>query len=464
MDFLRRVSLDSVRLPNDECEGVPSTQTSSSICIFRATSTWKEIDKEAADFLDIFDSLRLDSALIAYVKSSRAGWYALRQMENGLYSFLLKDYMYMLAWTFDPDRMETRAIVCERSEYISRSILKGAGGQFDLPGLCTLHLYHPLALACIVLVDFVSYFDKLLVQEGYQVGGIEDITRHGFWGVDDGQEHEVPEAELIKASRKIARLIGLFANMFKSLEIAHAIAATLKEQDKWRDPLHVSTKVQSAKVHSAEVQDWREKCAISLTEATSILHGRIRAMKQSCQVFDARAKALSSVISTLMRREDTRITNELTKASNKLAAAAARDSSDMKVIAIMTMAFLPATFFAALFALPSLDWQSPGVMDNKFWVYWACTVPTTLAVFILWDVLQANKIKMLFQRWRNPEAVDNETTADQKHKEPQGIQKQDVEMGRGVRDERNRDLLGLAAVDGGLNCQASTFTVSNMAL
>jgi hypothetical protein len=34
----------------------------------------------------------------------------------------------------------------------------------------------------------------------------------------------------------------------------------------------------------------------------------------------------------------------------------------MKTIAVMTMAFLPAAFFAALFAIPSLQWTADTVM------------------------------------------------------------------------------------------------------
>lgn len=61
-----------------------------------------------------------------------------------------------------------------------------------------------------------------------------------------------------------------------------------------------------------------------------------------------------------------------------------RDSTSMKTIAIMTMGFLPATFYAALFAVPSLQWEQPTVIGNRFWVYWAVTIPTTLFVFVVW--------------------------------------------------------------------------------
>jgi phosphatidylglycerophosphate synthase len=60
------------------------------------------------------------------------------------------------------------------------------------------------------------------------------------------------------------------------------------------------------------------------------------------------------------------------------------DSTSMKTIATMTMAFLPATFIAALFAIPSLQWDKPSVIGSRFWVYWAFTIPTTILVFVIW--------------------------------------------------------------------------------
>ena len=74
-------------------------------------------------------------------------------------------------------------------------------------------------------------------------------------------------------------------------------------------------------------------------------------------------------------------------ASNNLAKAVSADSSSMKVVAIMTMAFLPATFFAALFAVPSLQWDADNVVQSRFWIYLAFTIPSTALVFLLWAVL-----------------------------------------------------------------------------
>ena len=73
----------------------------------------------------------------------------------------------------------------------------------------------------------------------------------------------------------------------------------------------------------------------------------------------------------------------------------------MKTIAVMTMAFLPGTFFAAVFAIPSLRWDEPQVIQDKFWVYWAFTIPFTMFVFGLWFALREGdgKKEAYYRRW-----------------------------------------------------------------
>ena len=56
----------------------------------------------------------------------------------------------------------------------------------------------------------------------------------------------------------------------------------------------------------------------------------------------------------------------------------------MKTIAVMTMMFLPGTFFAALFAVPSLKWDAGVVISDRFWIYWAFAVPSTALIILLW--------------------------------------------------------------------------------
>ncbi|KAF2094443.1 hypothetical protein NA57DRAFT_80251 [Rhizodiscina lignyota] len=79
--------------------------------------------------------------------------------------------------------------------------------------------------------------------------------------------------------------------------------------------------------------------------------------------------------------------------SARLAASAGRDSTSMKILAVITAFFLPATFVATLFSMSMFDWQwsdnsddnsEPGVVSNRFWIYWATAIPLTTLTLIGW--------------------------------------------------------------------------------
>ena len=89
-----------------------------------------------------------------------------------------------------------------------------------------------------------------------------------------------------------------------------------------------------------------------------------------------------SQLFAFLTHEDSKINIEVAKASKELAEAARKDSSSMKTVAVLTMAFLPATFLAALFSVPSLGWDEH--KPEKFTIYWVCVIPVTIVTFALW--------------------------------------------------------------------------------
>ena len=98
----------------------------------------------------------------------------------------------------------------------------------------------------------------------------------------------------------------------------------------------------------------------------------------------------------LLTHEDAEVNIKVANASKTIAERSRRDSSAMKTIALMTMLFLPGTFYAALFALPTLKWDNdgPGVIQREFWVFWAFTIPSTVLVMLM-SVLLHKRKKML---------------------------------------------------------------------
>lgn len=110
----------------------------------------------------------------------------------------------------------------------------------------------------------------------------------------------------------------------------------------------------------------------------------------------------------LLTHEDAEVNLRVAYGNMDIARAARNDSSAMKTIALMTMIFLPGTFFAALFDQPTLNWEPtrPGVVQDGFGLYWALTIPSTLVVLITswvmhrgWKVLGKERGQKAQEKW-----------------------------------------------------------------
>lgn len=73
----------------------------------------------------------------------------------------------------------------------------------------------------------------------------------------------------------------------------------------------------------------------------------------------------------------------------QLAAISGRDSTSMKILAFITTIFLPGTYVATLFAMDMFDWNNNaggGAISDRFWIYWAVSVPLTLVTIAGWAI------------------------------------------------------------------------------
>lgn len=330
-------------------------------------------------FEQLFGYLRIDYALLTYLTSSRSGWYCVRG-QDGRHSFLYKDYMYTLAWTFDTRTRETKGMLAARSKFETHSRLRRHDGNLQLPGLSKALLDQPLALAFIALTDCINYMEQIIEKDGYKLGDIEGRTGYGLWvkstkpGEKSGKESAgINLKELEEALRNIAELIGKFLTLLKSVEIAlsmtKSIQQAIQHPKRWGAPPGTGDTKPEDHAQLEEPSLWEE--------AVHLLQARIHSVDQSAQATVRRAKAMSSVVSGLISR--------------LVAQRAVADGSSMKVIALMTMFFLPATFISALWAVPALD--DPDVLTKQnFGIYWVVTVPVTLMVFVAWNVLNNDKL------------------------------------------------------------------------
>lgn len=58
----------------------------------------------------------------------------------------------------------------------------------------------------------------------------------------------------------------------------------------------------------------------------------------------------------------------------------------MKILALVTVFFLPMTFIAALFSMPAAT-VSQSAMAEKFWIYWTVSAPLTVCTLVAYVVI-----------------------------------------------------------------------------
>ena len=101
----------------------------------------------------------------------------------------------------------------------------------------------------------------------------------------------------------------------------------------------------------------------------------------------------------LITQQETRLSISVAEESRKLALATKEDSTAMKILAAVTVFFLPGTFVAAFFSMPFFHWDtqtgdSSAVISRIFWVYLAVAVPLTLvtiALCLIWIKLHSRR-------------------------------------------------------------------------
>lgn len=81
-----------------------------------------------------------------------------------------------------------------------------------------------------------------------------------------------------------------------------------------------------------------------------------------------------------------------------------RDSSSMKTLALVALAFLPGSFVAAVFSAPLFNWEAAAksgtqsiAMDTKpqFKLFWSIALPLTALTFTLYVAMLLSKRKQM---------------------------------------------------------------------
>ena len=88
------------------------------------------------------------------------------------------------------------------------------------------------------------------------------------------------------------------------------------------------------------------------------------------------------------------VTQKSNQLSINLASIARRDNATMKALALIGVLYLPGTFISGIFGMSFFNYNPPSnndsadwMMSDKFWIYWAITIPVTIFTVMLWAML-----------------------------------------------------------------------------
>ncbi|KAK0106055.1 hypothetical protein ONS95_004560 [Cadophora gregata] len=320
------------------------------------------IDFRRQLFMELFTTLQLDVEALRPLSSIETTF--CRVFGAGSGSFYVRIGNDMLIWTFDAASGTTRGLLipCAPSSVLNSRL----EDNFKL-------LKQPLGLLWQCFVIGIESMKDNNDRCWRVLQTVEEGT--GYGKIHRPQHSNDPDI-FTEWSREVARVAVELAVVRRDYEDMCAIYQELACLDDSGQPL------------------FRDQDALRVARG-HLDHEMVKAK----YLYD-RMQNQMSVLFNLIARADTFVTIELTKTSKQLtehnlavARAAKDDSGAMKTISVMTMLFLPATFFAALFSMPTLQWDQSEVMGNKFWIYWAFTIPVTLLIFFIWTVTnyQASK-------------------------------------------------------------------------
>ncbi|KAH9983884.1 hypothetical protein F4779DRAFT_632557 [Xylariaceae sp. FL0662B] len=328
-------------------------------------------------FLGLVDSMAMHPAALWLLRYEYDGFHHFGGPEVD--TFYIGTSNFVLIWTFDHRTLCTRAI------WIMRQVFNSAPVAWfqNILRRHQEHVYSPFLLAYVTALSVCSTFDSEISYRAHVVRLTERQT--GYSTHSSSIEQRLGMESLTVSIKEVGEVLNHVANNGRHFRMIDTILDSIMAGVGGVDGL------------SPGARGRMEKSTFRLVATIPSIRSRMHASQEYLQYLKERAERLSTVLFALLTHEDSAIHAELADASRRIAEASKRDSSSMKTVAIMTMAFLPATFFAALFSVPSLDWDGDSVIKNNFWIYWAFTLPATGIVFLLWLLLD-NRTSIMGRR------------------------------------------------------------------
>lgn len=324
------------------------------------------INASQEDMMDLWALFDLDPTALQLLTKGIQGFSQHRPLAwdaaAQAFYFMASSFTYSIVWTYRVSTQSTSGVMVMRHKDIS-------GRHFELwwDALCAQATIarHPLCPFLALTMQTMQVASRGTLECQGQVASVEIMTGFGPFhgaGTDPGGQPtlliQLPLDKVTLASRNVGAMLVLLEDDARQLRCLQRITDSLAQAGYVNIPGSVG--------EAAEV-----------ATAVGILRQQMDSGEILINYLRERAKNQLTVLFNLTTRYDA-------KANIAVARAAKKDSASMKAIALMTMAFLPGTFVATLFSVPSLRWDLETVIQMKFWVYWVFAIPATIFVFGFW--------------------------------------------------------------------------------
>ncbi|KAK8043818.1 hypothetical protein PG994_012656, partial [Apiospora phragmitis] len=244
----------------------------------------------------------------------------------------------------------------------------------------SLHLCrHPLLLPTLIFLTHRERIEKYRHDIDRSVVDLEKETGFGVAGFLRGSRFQNPDLDLESA---LVRLQS------QQTELAN-LAVVLRFSAKWADFLlnSITRLGQAALVCDQDLILQLEDEMLHLLE---LPRNQVQTSLSQTQALRERGQSQASLIFSLISSEENKISRFIAEENSKVALSSKRDSMAMKTVAVFTMIFLPGTFVATFLSMPFFDWNadtggSPSSSPFQ-WIYWATTMPLTIALMVGWRV------------------------------------------------------------------------------
>lgn len=120
----------------------------------------------------------------------------------------------------------------------------------------------------------------------------------------------------------------------------------------------------------------------------------IESMRKNLEYIRGMAQSQIDLLFSIVTQRDALVSRKANDLNLEIARATREDSISISTFTFITAIFLPPTFVATLFSMSMFDWSSENstsgsgrdTLSKQFWVFWAVSVPLTVATIGGWYI------------------------------------------------------------------------------